>query len=47
MDLTFCKVHQNATDALKKLGAQAIGISNGIKTTKIHALVNENFQLIK
>lgn len=47
MDLTFCKVHQNATDALKKLGAQAIGISNGVKTTKIHALVNENFQLIK
>ena len=47
MDSTFCKVHQNATGALKKLGDQAIGVSRGGKTTKIHVLVNENFQLIK
>lgn len=46
IDSTFCKVHQNATGALKKLGMQAIGVSRGGKTTKIHALVNENFQLI-
>ena len=47
IDSTFCKVHQNATGALKKHGAQAIGVSRGGRTTKIHALVNENFQLIK
>ena len=44
MDSTFCKVHQNATGALKKLGDQAIGVSRGGKTTKIHVLVNENFR---
>ena len=46
MDSTFCKVHQDATGALKRLGDQAIGVSRGGKTTKIHALVNEHFQLI-
>ena len=46
MDSTFCKVHQHAAGALKKHGDQAVGISRGGKTTKIHALVNENFQLI-
>ena len=46
IDSTFCKFHQNATGALKKYGNQVIGISRGGKTTKIHALVNENFQLI-
>ena len=47
MDSTFCKVHQDATGAIKKLGSQSIGVSRGGKTTKIHALVNEHFQLIK
>lgn len=47
LDSTYCKVHQNATGALKKYGNQAIGVSRGGKTTKIHALVNEHFQLIK
>ena len=46
MDSTFCKVHQHAAGALKKHGDQAVGISRGGKNTKIHALVNENFQLI-
>ena len=46
IDSTFCKVHQHATGARKKYGNQAIGVSRGGKTTKIHALVNENFQLI-
>ena len=46
IDSTFCKVHQHAAGALKKLGDQTIGVSRGGKTTKIHALVNENFQLI-
>ena len=43
IDSTFCKVHQSACSKLKN---QAIGISRGGKTTKIHALVNENFQLL-
>ena len=46
MDSTFCKVHQHASGARKKLGNQNIGLSRGGKTTKIHALVNEHFQLI-
>ena len=46
IDSTFCKVHRHATGALKKHGNQAIGVSRGGKTTKIHALVIENFQLI-
>ena len=46
IDSTFCKVHQHATGARKKYGNQAIGVSRGGKTTKIHALVTENFQLI-
>ena len=46
IDSTFCKVHQHAAGARKILGEQAIGISRGGKTTKIHALVTENFQLI-
>lgn len=47
MKSTFCKIHQNVTGALKKLGTQAVGISHVVKTTKIYAIVNENFQLIK
>ena len=47
LDSTFCKVHQHAAGARKILGNQDIGISRGGKTTKIHALVNENFQLLK
>lgn len=46
IDSTFCKVHQHAARALKKHGDQVIDVSRGGKTTKIHALVNENFQLI-
>ena len=46
IDSTFCKVHQHAAGALKKHGTQAIGVSRGGKTTKIHAIVTENFQLI-
>ena len=41
-----CKVPQHAAGARKKHGNQAIGVSRGGKTTKIHALVTENFQLI-
>ena len=47
MESTFCKVHQNATGALKKLCNQDIGVSRGGKTTTIHVMINENFQLIK
>ena len=47
IDSTFCKVHQHAAGARKVLGNQEIGISRGGKTTKIHALVNENFQLLQ
>ena len=47
IDSTFCKVHQHAAGVRKVLGNQDIGISRGGKTTKIHALVNENFQLLK
>lgn len=46
IDSTFCKVHPHAAGARKKYGNQAIGVSRGGKTTKIHALVTENFQLI-
>ena len=46
MDSTFCKVHQHATGARKILENQNIDVSRGGKTTKIHALVNEHFQLI-
>lgn len=46
MDSTFCKVHQHAAGARKIFGNQNIGVSRGGKTTKIHALVNEHFQLI-
>ena len=46
MDSTFCKVHQHSSGAWKKLGNQNIGTSWGGKTTKIHALVNDHFQLI-
>ena len=46
IDSTFCKVHQHAAGTLKKHGNQAIGVSRGGKTTKIHDLVTENFQLI-
>ena len=47
IDSTFCKVHQHAAGARKIFGNQDIGTSRGGKTTKIHALVNENFQLLK
>ena len=47
IDSSFCKVHQHAAGARKVFGNQDIGISHGGKTTKIHALVNENFQLLK
>ena len=46
MDSIFCKVHQNAAGARKILGSQNVGVSRGGKSTKIHALVNEHFQLI-
>ncbi|MBO4780739.1 MAG: IS5 family transposase [Selenomonadaceae bacterium] len=46
IDSTYCKVHRHAAGAHKILGNQAIGVSRGGKNTKIHALVNENFQLI-
>ena len=47
IDSTFCKVPHHAAGARKKYGNQAIGVSRGGKTTKIHALVTENFQLIE
>ena len=46
IDSTFCKVHQHAAGDRKKHGNQSIGVSRGGKTTKIHALVTETFQLI-
>ena len=46
IDSTFCKVHQHAAGARKILGNQNIEVSRGGKTTKIHALVNEHFQLV-
>lgn len=46
IDSTFCKVHQHAAGARKIFGNQNIETSRGGKTTKIHALVNEHFQLI-
>ena len=46
IDSTFCKVHQHAAVARKILGNQNIEVSRGGKTTKIHALVNEHFQLV-
>ena len=44
IDSTFCKVHQSACSALKN---QAIGVSRGGKTTKVHVLINERMQLLK
>ena len=41
IDSTFCKVHQHAAGALKKLGDQTIGVSRGGKTSKIHVAVDE------
>jgi transposase len=46
MDSTFCKVHKHGLGARKILCNQAIGVSRGGYNTKIHALVNEYFQLI-
>ena len=46
IDSTICKAHQHSAGARKILGKQNIGVSRGGKTTKIHALVNENFQLV-
>ena len=46
IDSTFCKVHKHGRGARKILGDQAIGVSRGGYNTKIHALVNEYFQLI-
>ena len=43
MDSTFCKVHQSACSGLKN---QAIGVSRGGKTTKVHVLINEKMQLL-
>ena len=43
IDSTYCKVHQHAAGACKIFSNQAIGVSRGGKTTKIHALVTENF----
>lgn len=42
IDSTFYKVHKHVAEALKKHGDQTIGG----KTTKFHAIVTENFQLI-
>ena len=46
MDSTFYKVDKHGLGALKKYGEQANGVSRGGKTTKIHVLVNEYFQLL-
>jgi len=46
IDSTFCKVHKHGLGAFKRNGKQAIGKSRGGYTTKIHALVNEYFQLM-
>ena len=46
IDSTFCKVHKHGLGARKRDGRQAIGKSRGGYNTKIHALVNEYFQLI-
>jgi transposase len=46
IDSTFCKVHKHGLGALKRNSTQAIGKSRGGYNTKIHALVNEYFQLI-
>lgn len=46
IDSTFCKVHKHGLGAHKRNGKQAIGKSRGGYTTKIHALVNEYFQLM-
>ena len=47
IDSGFCKINQHAAGTRKVFENQDIGISRGGKTTKIHALVNENFQLLK
>ena len=39
-------MHQHAAGARKIYGNQAIGVSRGGKNTKIHALINEKFELI-
>ena len=46
IDSTFCKVHKHGLGARKRNATQAIGKSRGGYNTKIHALVNEYFQLI-
>ena len=46
IDSTFCKVHKHGLGAHKRNATQAIGKSRGGYNTKIHALVNEYFQLI-
>ena len=38
-DSTFCKVHQSANGA-EKTEYQAVGVSNGGRNTKIHAIVD-------
>ena len=43
LDSTFCKVHQSTFSGLIN---QAIGVSRGGKTTKIHVLINERMQLM-
>ena len=43
LDSTFCKVHQSTFSGLIN---QAIGVSRGGKTTKIHVLINERIQLM-
>ena len=46
IDSTYCKVHQHAAGARKIYGNQSIGVSRGGKNTKIHALINEKFELL-
>ena len=43
IDSTFCKVHQSACSRLRN---QAIGVSRGVKNTKIHVISNERMQLL-
>ena len=38
MDSTYCKEHQHGFGARKIYGNQAIGVSRGVKNTKIHLL---------
>lgn len=50
LDSTFCKVHRHALGARKNAPGhetkQDIESSRGGKTTKIHVLIDENFQVI-